>query len=846
MRELRGAIVDEFDPSADTQSDAVPIAVARDMLRAVIDRQMTTAVRLHESGGVSVPEAVCVPTGVGKSEGARNGIVHYVEKAKKTYAAKAAGKKKQKRKRIAHRVLVFIPTHKLGEEARHRLPEAIKTALWQSRKANDLSTGEPLCLNLQAIAAAEAIGADVEKTACRKGRKGQDPILCPFYHKCGYQAQKEAAKYADVIFCAHEYMFAPPKLLTRKVGLVVIDESFWQSGLSLSYIAVDALDAELQAFPVRNAGHDKNGDDTAHLADLIDRLKLAVALARGERLIDFPGNYSREDGYLTRAALLAAGLLAGDKHEGGSGAAAAKLEWRRKVDVDLTPQSSEDRAKACAKEFRFLGQLGKRAAMWRAIEELLSGSEDATGRLRVVMKNTKDGAVLCLRINGRRDVHERIAGLPVIVLDATLSLEILKYFFPRIEVALDLKVTAPYEHMTQVIGLPVGKASLSKLEPGKRTTTEEKRVSNKRDRLLKTVRKLAAGRRTLVITNKELEPLFADAGPNIEAAHFNAIEGIDRWRDVACLITIGRPLPAPDAVEQMAAALTGKPISMPLQPPKRAGGRPQTMIEQEQAVRLKNGTDVTLTARVFDLPEAELIRQAVTEAAIVQAVGRARGVNRSAANPVEIWMILSDTIVPLALDSVAQFTDIEPNKIDVMIDRGLVPSWSADAAKLYPELWPTSQAARKAYSRDCLDVVRNRRSSVTGSYKDDAAAAGPRSVTGPYKYRYIRESHTPLIRYQPKGPGQKSRIALIDPAQIAGAQARIEAALGKLAAFELISGREQADPTWSMLIWSEAGSNLAARLDTQSEFSVARAGNRAARLRWPTGEATTWEATSCA
>src|SRR2546429_6249782 len=87
-----------------------------------------------------------------------------------------------------------------------------------------------------------------------------------------------------------------------------------------------------------------------------------------------------------------------------------------------------------------------------------------------------------------------------------------------------------------------------------------------------------------------------------------------------------------------------------------------------------SGTEMTLTARVFELPEAELIRQAVTEAAIVQAVGRARGVNRSAANPVEIWMILSDTIVPLALDSVAQFTDIEPNKIDVMIDRGLVPS----------------------------------------------------------------------------------------------------------------------------------------------------------------------------
>ncbi|WFU45826.1 hypothetical protein QA640_44160 (plasmid) [Bradyrhizobium sp. CB82] len=765
MRELRGAIIDEFDPDAAKQSDALPVEVARDMLRAkIIDQQMTSAIRFHGSDGGSVPEpeAVCVPTGVGKSEQARAGIARYVEQAKKTYAAKKDGKKKQKRKRIPHRVLVFVPTHKLDEEARQRLPEGIKTALWQSRKANDLATGEPLCLNLQAVAAAEAIGANVERTACRKGRRGQEPILCPFYYECGYQAQKEAAKHADVIFLAHEYLFAPPKSLTKKVGLVVIDESFWQSGLSSSYIAVDALDAELETFPVRNNGHDRNGDDTAHLADLIDRLKLGVALARGVQVTD-AGNYSREDGYLTKAALLAAGLLPGDKYEGGSGAAAAKLEWRRKVEVDLTPQSSEETAKARVKEFRFLGQLGKRAAMWRAIEELLSGPDEATGRLRIVMKNTKDGTVLCLRINGRRDIHERIAGLPVIVLDATLHLEILKYFFPRIEVALDLKVMAPHEHVTQVIGLPVGKASLSKLDPGKRSAAEEKRVGNKRERLLKTVRKLAAGRRTLLITNKELEEQFDGAVPNMETAHFNAVEGIDRWRDVECLITIGRPLPAPNAIEHMAAALTGKPISLRSLPPKRVGGRPQSMVDQERAVRLKNGTEVTLTARVFEQPEAELIRQAVTEAAIVQAVGRARGVNRSAANPVEIWMILSDTVVPLALDAVAEFADLEPNKIDDMIERGIVPAFSADAAKLYPDLWPTSQAARKAYSRDGLDVVGNRRRTVTASDKDNGTAARPRSVTGPYKYRFIRACHTPLIRYQPKGPGRNLGLRWLTP-----------------------------------------------------------------------------------
>jgi hypothetical protein len=138
MRELRGAIVDEFDPGAAKQPDALPVEVARDMLRAVIDQQMTSAIRFHESGGGSVPEpvAVCVPTGVGKSEAARIGIAAYVEQAKRTYAPandskKKKKKKKRKRKPIPHRVLVLVPTHKLGEEARQRLPEGITTALWQ-------------------------------------------------------------------------------------------------------------------------------------------------------------------------------------------------------------------------------------------------------------------------------------------------------------------------------------------------------------------------------------------------------------------------------------------------------------------------------------------------------------------------------------------------------------------------------------------------------------------------------------------------------------------------------------------------------------------------------------------
>ena len=159
-------------------------------------------------------------------------------------------------------------------------------------------------------------------------------------------------------------------------------------------------------------------------------------------------------------------------------------------------------------------------------------------------------------------------------------------------------------------------------------------------------------------------------------------------------------------------------------------------------------------------------------------------------------MVLHDTTVPVAVDVVVEFGDLEPTNIDIMIERGLVPAWSADAAKLYPELWSTAQAARKAYSRAMLDVERIHATCVTSPYK----GARPRCVTCPYKEIFIRRCHsTPaltLLRYQPKlarGGGAKARVALVDQARLAGARKQLEEALGSLASFEVITRESDED-----------------------------------------------------
>jgi hypothetical protein len=47
-------------------------------------------------------------------------------------------------------------------------------------------------------------------------------------------------------------------------------------------------------------------------------------------------------------------------------------------------------------------------------------------------------------------------------------------------------------------------------------------------------------------------------------------------------------------------------------------------------------------------------------------------------------------VVPaLPVDEVVEFADLEPDAIDQMAARGLVPQSGTDAAKLYPDLFPS-------------------------------------------------------------------------------------------------------------------------------------------------------------
>jgi hypothetical protein len=425
-------------------------------------------------------------------------------------------------------------------------------------------------------------------------------------------------------------------------------------------------------------------------------------------------------------------------------------------------------------------QVGRRARMWKALDEFLNGDQEIAGRLILETVTERGSDTRCLRVLGKKEIHKTIAAQPLLHGDATMEIELVRHHLPKITMLLELDVLTPYERITQIVGLAVGKKILAL--PASEKDPKYPKQQARRDRLRALVICLARGRCTLVISQKDVEAMFAGI-PNVATAHYGAIEGLDKYGNVEVLITIGRPMPSPSSIEMSGSALTSKPVTV--------GQR----VKQQRSIRFKDGTERLLHCNGYDNDEANLLARTIAEGGVLQALGRSRAVNRTPQNPVEAFVILDDLTLPVPVDAVAHVSDVEPNEIDEMMARGLVPEWPADAARVYPDLFKDREAADYRYRRDgripamfaTTSYSENGRTSAASSY----SGFGPTSARGEpndaiNRYSYSAFGLTSILcRFKPSGRGQRARRALLSVEVVSQARARIEAALGALAFFEV-------------------------------------------------------------
>jgi len=321
---------------------------------------------------------------------------------------------------------------------------------------------------------------------------------------------------------------------------------------------------------------------------------------------------------------------------------------------------------------------------WTALETFLEGETACCPTIRVgdVNPKTGDSAILCSQL---RAMNNSFARLPGLHLDATFRSALATAVLGQMrEITID--ATAPNIAVTLIPG-PFSKSKLVEgLEssPGHQTIA---RTGGLLARCIDYVRlvSLAYGQEEiLVVTNKDIEPVFWGLS-NISTAHFNAVAGIDAWKDVRALIVIGRPLPRDSDVATLAGVHLGA---------EAAGQYHATA----SGLWMRDGGSRTVRVLRHEEPKAEVIRAAICDDELIQVIGRGRGVNRTAQNPLDVH-ILADVALPLVHDRIVPWDSIQPGIFERMLLEGEAVDSASDAFALYPEMFSSLEQARKTFQR---------------------------------------------------------------------------------------------------------------------------------------------------
>ena len=244
----------------------------------------------------------------------------------------------------------------------------------------------------------------------------------------------------------------------------------------------------------------------------------------------------------------------------------------------------------------------------------------------------------------------------------------------------------PHVTVRQVVGAPVSAHKL--IDDDHRRPKDKTTADNHQTAIHRFARIAARGKnQVLLVAQKKVEARLNAMGlpETVETTHFNATAGIDSWKAIDQLQTYGRTLPGPREVEFMAAALTGQAVHL---------SDPDGWYQRVPGgIAMADGTAYRVTMDRHWHPVAEAARWAICEGELIQTIGRARGVNRTAADPCEI-IIVADLPLPIAVHEVVPWQ--APDRFDEMALRGAVLENAADMARAYPDLWESHEAARKA------------------------------------------------------------------------------------------------------------------------------------------------------
>jgi len=574
-----------------------------------------------------------------------------------------------------------------------------------------------MCLDPAAPEDAAHAIEGAQKAVCVRKEKNGTEQHCEHFDRCPYQNQRKESRGADVIFMAHSHLFTEFPEFLDSPSVVVTDEDFCDHGIEASRTV--HCDVLRRTHHVQGTGGRLDHDATALLAEYNQRLATAIESCVGP---------------LTAAALENENIdasVAGD---------AVRLWWRTKMFSGIRPGMDRRDRRLRRNRVELSNKLvAKMTRLWGIVGDLLSSGDECTAWVKCGAVDACEGTTPGATMTFRKPVATGWGGV-FLTIDATMRPERVRPYLPFLKVAAMPYPATPYATIRQVLGAPFSKQKLS--ETDLRDATKVRRakdVTTARNHLREILNyisiRAAQYQRCLVIAQLDIVKRLGEMGlpENVAGVHFNALAGIDKWKDVDYCMILGRTDAGPVAAETMAENLTGQPVTARPRPwyPKHAGG-----------------------SEYHPDPMAEACRWSMVEGGIVQALGRPRGVNRTA-NTSVLLEVFNDTSLPIPVNETVAWT--APTRADVMASRGVALENLRDRARCFPDLWASEADAKKDSQR-------------TG--------------TNAFKEYTLKEFVPVLVTYRLAGPGQKNRQARFNLGQVPDPRSWLEARLGTLARFE--------------------------------------------------------------
>lgn len=584
--------------------------------------------------------------------------------------------KRLKVARLPHRILVFVPSLALADEAKAGwMTDGIQVAVHRGYEAMMPRLAIPMCRDIDMVRMATGSGLPVFPNACLR-RGGAS---CHNFDHCAKQQNLREVESADVVLAAYDSLFTGLGVDPEKFALMVIDEGCWERAvrkISIRHAEVTDPDATDQPRMDDPEAEERAWTELFRLRGLV----ADALLANGA-------------GPLHRHRLVEIGLTEADC------ALTAALEVHLRVDPGLRPGLPQAARRQAEQFSQAANRSVRREALFRALETCLNGAEELDGGIQMHSPDHATGAV-SIDVTGLHQIDPALARLPILHLDATLRPGLAETVLPGLEVK-EIAADMPHMHLTAVPG-SFGKSSL--VEDPKASPAENRRRQNRLQECVDYVRweaaRVAPGR-VLVVTYQAIEPAFSSI-PGVSTGHFKAIAGLDVFKDVALLIVIGRPLPASDELAKLTSAYFGHVPA----------GEYHTV---RRGLLMRDGSRRAVSVIEHQDAKAELMRAAVCDDEVIQAIGRGRGVNRTEADPLEV-QVLADVALPMVHVRVAAWDSMVPDLMQMMLLAGLAVDSPADAAALHPELFETVAAADHAFRRAGF----NRQNPIGDTYREMA------------------------------------------------------------------------------------------------------------------------------